>query len=305
MTVMNGMNEFDLNLLRVFDAVWRHGRLRLASEELELSQPALSHSLKRLRQGIGDPLFVKAPTGMQPTARAVQLAPVVQSILANVREHVLTTPGFDPTSVCRRFTIAMTDVGEMILLPKLLRLLMSKAPAIGICTVSMQPRDLAAAFQKGQVDLAIGYFPDMSGLDILQQRLFSVGFVCVVRAGHPAVHEWLTQEQFRNLPHAVVKTEARSQEIVEQYLKQHGIRRRELLRSPHFSSFPMVIASTNLVVTVPAPIGELFRQIADLQILQPPFPIPSIDVKQYWHRYQQSDPGNRWLRSIVADLFRE
>ena len=299
------MDNFDLNLLRVFDAVWRHGRLRLASEELELSQPALSHSLKRLRERIGDPLFVKVPTGMQPTARAVQLAPVVQSILANVREHVLATPGFDPTSARRSFTIAMTDVGETTLLPKLLGRLMSNASAVDICTVSMPPQDLVAAFQKGQVDLAIGYFPDMSGLDILQQRLFSDGFVCVVRAGHPEVHKRLTQKQFRNLPHAVVKTEGRSQEIVEQYLKQHGIRRRELLRSPHFLSIPMVIASTDLVVTVPAPIGELFRQIADLQVLQPPFPIPFIDVKQYWHRYQQSDPGNRWLRSIVVDLFSE
>jgi DNA-binding transcriptional LysR family regulator len=305
MTVMNGMNEFDLNLLRVFDAVWRHGRLRLASEELQLSQPALSHSLKRLRQGIGDPLFVKTPTGMQPTARAAQLAPVVQSILANVRDHVLTTPGFDPTVACRSFTIAMTDVGEMTLLPKLLGRLMSEAPAVDICTVSMPPRDLVAAFQKGQVDLAIGYFPDMSGLDILQQRLFSVGFVCVVRAGHPEVRERLIQEQFRNLPHAVVKTEGRSRQIIEQYLKEHGIHRRELLRSRHFLSIPMVIASTDLVVTVPTSIGELFRQIADLQILQPPFPIPFIDVKQYWHRYQQTDPGNRWLRSIVADLFME
>jgi DNA-binding transcriptional LysR family regulator len=162
-----------------------------------------------------------------------------------------------------------------------------------------------AAFQKGQVDLAIGYFPDMSGLDILQQRLFSVGFVCVVRAGHPEVRERLTQEQFRNLPHAVVKTEGRSRQIIEQYLKEHGIHRRELLRSRHFLSIPMVIASTDLVVTVPTSIGELFRQIADLQILQPPFSIPFIDVKQYWHRYQQTDPGNRWLRSIVADLFME
>src|SRR5271170_7820107 len=107
MTVMNGMNEFDLNLLRVFDAVWRHGRLRLASEELELSQPALSHSLKRLRQGIGDPLFVKAPTGMQPTAGGVKLGRVVKAFWANEREFVLTTPGFDPTSVCRRFTIGI------------------------------------------------------------------------------------------------------------------------------------------------------------------------------------------------------
>ncbi|MGH6641945.1 MAG: LysR family transcriptional regulator, partial [Bradyrhizobium sp.] len=106
-------------------------------------------------------------------------------------------------------------------------------------------------------------------------------------------------------PHAVVQTEGRSQEIVEQYLRRHGVRRRELLRSPHFLSIPMVIASTDLVVTVPVPIGELFGRIADLQILQPPFPIPSIDIMQYWHRQQHSDPGNRWLRSIVLDLFGE
>jgi DNA-binding transcriptional LysR family regulator len=305
MAVMNGMDKFDLNLLRVFDAVWRHRRLRLASQELELSQPALSHSLKRLRERIGDPLFVKVPVGMQPTARAMQLAPVVQSILANVREHVLATPGFDPTSSHRSFTIAMTDLGEMILLPKLLGRLMSVAPAVDICTVAMPPRDLVAAFQKGQVDLAIGYFPDVDGLDILQQRLFSDGFACVVRVGHPEVHERLTQKQFQNLSHAVVKTEGRSREIVEQYLKQHGIRKRDLLRSPHFLSIPMVIASTDLVMTVPASVAELFRQIADLQVLQPPFPIPFIDVKQYWHRYQQSDPGNQWLRSIVVDLFRK
>ena len=291
------MDKFDLNLLRVFDAVWCHRHLGLASKELELSQPALSHSLKRLRDRIGDPLFVKVPHGMQPTARAAHVAPVVQSVLASVREQVLAAPGFDPKNARRSFTIAMTDVGEVALLPKLLGRLMSEAPAVDVRTVSMPPRDLMAALQRGEVDLAIGYFPDIDGSDILQQRLFRVCFVCVVRAGHPEVHSRLTPKQFQDLPHAVVKTEGRSQEIIEQYLKQHGIRRRELLRSPHFLSIPMVIASTALVVMVPVPIGELFGRIADLQILQPPFPIPFIDVKQYWHRYQHSRSG----QSVAAE----
>lgn len=297
------MDKFDLNLLRVFDAVWCHRHLGLASKELELSQPALSHSLKRLRDRIGDPLFVKVPHGMQPTARAAHLAPVVQSVLASVREQVLAAPGFDPKNARRSFTIAMTDVGEVALLPKLLGRLLSEAPAVDVRTVSMPPRDLMAALQRGEVDLAIGYFPDIDGSDILQQRLFRDCFVCVVRAGHPAVHSRLTPKQFQDLPHAVVQTEGRSQEIVEQYLKRHGIRRRELLRSPHFLSIPMVIASTPLVVMVPVPIAELFGRIVDLQILQPPYPIPSIDIKQYWHRCQHGDPGNRWLRGITVDLF--
>jgi DNA-binding transcriptional LysR family regulator len=305
MMVMNQMDNFDLNLLRVFDAVWRHRHLGRASEELELSQPALSHSLKRLRARMGDPLFMKVPNGMQPTARAAYLAPVVQSVLTSVREQVLAAPGFDPTSARRRFTIAMTDVGEVALLPKLLGRLMSAAPAVDVCTVSMPPRDLMAALQRGEVDLAIGYFPDIDGLDFFQQQLFRDSFVCVVRAGHPAVQGRLTPKQFQDLPHAVVQTEGRSQEIVEQYLKQHGIRRRDLLRSPHFLSIPMVVASTSLVVMVPLAIGELFGRIADLQILEPPFPIPAIDVKQYWHRCQHGDLGNRWLRGITMDLFGE
>ena len=119
------------------------------------------------------------------TARAVQLASVVQSILESVREHVLAAPGFDPKSVHRSFTIAMTDVGEVQLLPKLLVRLMSEAPSVDVRTVLMPPRDLMTALQKGVVDLAMGSFPDLGGSDILQSRLYSASFVCVARAGHP------------------------------------------------------------------------------------------------------------------------
>jgi DNA-binding transcriptional LysR family regulator len=300
---MNRMDKFDLNLLRVFDAVWRHAHLGPASKELNVSQPALSHSLKRLREKIGDPLFVKVPRGMQATARAVELAPAVQSVLTNIRENILTTPCFDPKSATRTFTIAMTDIGEVAFLPKLIGRLMSEAPSVDIHSVSMLPRDLMAAMQKGSVDLAIGYFPDIDSSDIIQHLLFRDGYVCVVRAGHPAVHGRLTAEQFQELPQAVVRTAARSEEVVQRYLEQHGIRRRELLHSPHFLSIPMIIASTDLVVLVPEPVGELFRRIADLQVLPLPYPIPSFDIKQYWHRCQHTDPGNRWLRNMVLDLF--
>jgi DNA-binding transcriptional LysR family regulator len=299
------MDKFDLNLLRAFDAVWRHGHLGVASEELELSQPALSYSLKRLRESIGDPLFVKVPDGMQPTARAVHLAPIVQSMLACIREQVLVAPGFDPKSARRSFSIALSDVGEMYFLPKLLGRLMSEAPFVDVRSISMTHRDLMMALQRGEVDLAIGYFPDIAGSDLLQQRLFRHGFVCLVRAGHPAIDGRLTQKQFQDLPHAVVRSEGRSQELVEQYLAQHGIRRRELLRSPHFLSIPMVIASTDLIVTLPQPVGEVFARIVDLQVLQPPYPIPPYDIKQYWHRSQHADPGNQWLRALIFELFAE
>jgi DNA-binding transcriptional LysR family regulator len=299
------MDKFDLNLLRAFDAVWRHGHLGVASEELGLSQPALSYALKRLRESVGDPLFLKVSGGMQPTARAMHLAPVVQSVLASIREHVLVAPSFDWKSDRRSFSIAMSDLGEMVFLPKLLGRVMSEAPFVDVRSISLPHRGVVTALQKGEVDLAIGYFPDIAGSDLLQQRLFRHGFVCLVRAEHPAIDGRLTQKQFQDLPHAVVRSEGRSQELVEQYLAQHGIRRRELLRSPHFLSIPMVIASTDLIVTLPQPVGEVFARIVDLQILQPPYPIPSFDIKQYWHRSQHADPGNRWLRALVFELLAE
>jgi DNA-binding transcriptional LysR family regulator len=302
---MNRMNDFDLNLLRVFEAVWRHRHLGQASRELNVSQPALSHSLKRLRARIGDPLFMKVPDGMQPTARAAELAPVIRSMLTSLRETVLTAPDFDPKSVTRTFTIAMTDIGEVDFLPKLLNVLMSAAPSVKIHSVSMLPRDLTAAMQRSSVDLALGYFPDIDGADFLQHRLFRRGYVCVVRAGHPVVHGRLSARQFRELPHAVVQTTARSQEAVQRYLDQHRVLRREVLRSPHYLSIPRIIASTDLVVLVPESLGLLLGQFAELQVLPPPYPIPSFDIKQYWHRSQHGDPGNRWLRSVVLDLFLE
>ncbi|MGE0113849.1 MAG: LysR family transcriptional regulator [Steroidobacteraceae bacterium] len=299
---MNKPPHFDLNLLRVFDALWRHGHVGRASEELELSQPAVSHSLRKLRGQLGDPLFVKTRNGMQPSARAVQLAPMIQSILTNVRENVVAAPKFDPKSACRTFTIATSDIGEMVLLPWLLNRLKHEAPSVDIHMVSMPYRELNAALQKNDVDLAFGYFPDLDGSDIFQQQLSRQGFACLVRARHPVVRSKLTQAQFRELPHAIIYTEGRSHEIVEHYLRQHGIRRRESLRSRHLLSIPMVIESTDLIVTLPKYVGDIFARSANIRVLRPPYPLPQFDIKQYWHRCQHEDPGNRWLRAIVQKL---
>lgn len=299
------MDNFDLNLLRIFDSLWRHRHLGRASDELGVSQPALSHSLKRLRAQIGDVLFVKARNGVQPSSRAVDLAPVIQALLASVRQDVLLAPDFAPLTAQRKFTLAMSDLGEMTFLPKMLENLATLAPGVDIVTVSMPPRDLMAALQRGEVDLTMGYFPDLQGSDIFQQRLFSHGFVCLVSSAHPTAQKGLTQQQFLELSHAVVQTEGRTQEIVEQYLKTRGIKRRELLRCPHFFSIPMVIASTNLIVTVPESVGRVFSGTTSLRALPAPFDFPAYDVKQHWHRCQHDDPGNRWLRSVLVKLFCE
>lgn len=305
MTLMNEMNDFDMNLLRVFDALWRHGHLGRAAEELGVSQPAMSHALQRMREQLGDPLFLKVRTGMQPSPRAMELAMVVQDVLSQVRTHLLTAPRFEPAQARRTFTLALSDVGEAAFLPRLLARLMLDAPNIDVRTISARHADLMDRLERGKVDLAIGYFPDLGGSDVFQQRLFRHGFVCLARKNHPVARGRISARQFVELPHAVIQSESRSQELVEEYLRQHGVKRRELLHSPHFLSIPLVIASTDLIVTVPLPVGELFARIADIQVLKPPFPIPAFDLKQHWHRCQHDDPANRWLRATTLELFGE
>lgn len=303
---MNEMDKFDMNLLRVFDALWRHAHLGRAAEELGVSQPAMSHALQRMREQVGDTLFLKVRSGMQPSPRAIAIAPVVQRVLAEVREQLLTAPSFDPSLENRTFVIALSDVGELAFLPPLMARLMNEAPNVDVRIISSRHGDLMNQMERGQVDIAIGLFPDLAGSDVFQQRLFRHGFVCLARKGHPAIKKGkITVKQFSELSHVVVQTETRSQEIVEEYLRTHGIRRRELLHSPHYLSIPPVIATTDLIVTVPLPVGMLFSRIADIQVIEPPIPIPEFDLKQHWHRSQHEEPGNRWLRHIILELFGE
>ncbi|HSV78133.1 MAG TPA: LysR family transcriptional regulator [Ramlibacter sp.] len=297
------MDQFDLNLLRTLDALSRHRHLGRAAEELGVSQPALSHSLKRLREQLGDPLFVKTPGGMQPSARAVELAPVAQALLATVREQVLAAPEFDARVSDRNFTLAMSDIGELTFLPALLAQLTYLAPGLDVTTVTLPPRELNGALQRSEVDLVIGFFPDLDGTDVFQQRLFSHGFACLVSSSNPVARTELTREKFGELPHAVVHTEIRTHDIVEQYLREHGVRRRQMLRCPHFLSIPHVIAATNLVATVSESIARVLAANPQIAVLPAPYPFPRYDVKQHWHRCQHEDPGNRWLRALVMRLF--
>lgn len=296
---MDEIRDFDLNLLRVFDAMWRQRHLSRAAEELGLSQPAMSHSLKRLRDRLGDPLFFKVRTGMQPSPRAEQLAPVVRSVLTDVRDSILTAPQFHPSLARRCFTIATSEVGEMAVLPRLLAMLVKEAPHVDVETLAAPHRDVRDLLERGRADLAIGYFPDQSDPDMFEQTLARRGFACLVRVGHPVAGGKLTEQQFCAASHAVVQGDLCAIELAEQYLRDNGIRPHAVFRTSRSLSIPKVIASTDLIAVVPDPIAEMFVRIEELRQLTPPFPFPSFLIKQHWHRTQHEDPPNRWLRSLV------
>jgi DNA-binding transcriptional LysR family regulator len=200
----------------------------------------------------------------------------------------------------------MSDVGEMVFLPPILDRLRRVAPHASVRSVTLPPRELERELESGDIDLAVGYFPDLRKNHFFAQRLFTHEFCCLLRADHPIQGDRLTLKQFQSAEHAVIRAEGRSQEVFENYLERHRIKRRVALLAPHFMSIPMIVARSDLIATVPHAIGVWFaRSNANLRVAAPPFRSPRFDLKQFWHRRYHEDLRNRWLRSMIAELFND
>jgi DNA-binding transcriptional LysR family regulator len=300
------MNKVDLNLLPIVIALYDESSVSRAAHALGMSQPAVSMALRKLRAAFHDPLFVRAPNGVTPTPRAHALVRAARPLVSELQASLLAEEHFNPGVSERPFTFALSDVGEMVFLPKLLERLRAQAPNAAIRSVSMPPHLIAEGLESGDIDLAIGYFPDLARGSFFQQRLFTHAFACLLRAGHPRRARRLSLDDFLAMEHAVVRAEGRSQEIFERFLERKRIHRKIVLLTPHFLSLPMIIARSDLVTTVPHALGVYFSRLSsDLAVARPPFDIAGFDLRQHWHRKYLSDSRNQWLRRQVAQLFND
>lgn len=298
--------KVDLNLFPILLALYDELSVSRAARELSMSQPAVSMALRKMRSTFNDPLFVRAAKGMTPTPRAHALVAVARPLVTRVQEGVMAEEEFVPGASTRPFTFALSDVGEMVFLPRILERLRAQAPNAAIKSVSMPPDQIALGLEKGDIDVTIGYFPDLVRQSFFQQRLFTHQFACLMRAGHPLRAKRLAPETFLAMEHAVVRAEGRSQEIFERYLERKRIRRKIVLLTPHFLSLPMVIARSDLVTTVPHALALYFTRLSpDLVIARPPFDIAGFDLKQHWHRKFHNDSRNQWIRQQIAQLFND
>jgi DNA-binding transcriptional LysR family regulator len=296
--------KLDLNLLRVAVALLDAGSASQAARQLGLSQPSVSESLAKLRSHFDDALFVRAGNGMSPTPLGAEIATAAREILRSIDEKLGARVPFEPAQRHRPFTFAMSDVGEIVFLPKLARALGAASPETPIRSVSLRPEALAKAMEDGEVDLAVGFFPDLKREAFFQKRLFTHHFVCLIRTDHPVTGDALTLDQFLALPHAVVLSEGRSQEILESHLAEIGLVRKVAIYTPHFLSIPTLIARSDMVVTVPHAMGIAYGKPSfRLRVMQLPFASPRIQLRQHWHAKFNKDPRNVWLRGIVGDLF--
>ena len=296
------VTDLDLNLLRAFDAVLREGSVTAAAERLGLSQPAMSNALSRLRRIVGDPLFMRTPGGMRPTAFAQQLAAPVRQALDLIHATLLARPGFDPRTSQRVFRLQLSDVGEIVFLPPLLERLQREAPGVRIETQPLPQDEVSDALASGEADLAVGFLPRLSE-GVVQKHLFRDRYVCLVRSDHPKIGSRLSLAQFLAATHVLVSARGSAHEIVEQTLRNKGLQRRIALRVPHFSVVPMILARTDHMVIVPEGLVGAIARFGRFKSLKPPVDIPALDVKVHWHERFDRDPGISWLRGVVVELY--
>lgn len=295
--------SFDLNLLRVLVALAATRNVTQAAQALDMSQSGFSTALARLRRDLNDPLFVRTPAGMCPTPRAEQAIATAQDVLARVAESVLRQPEFDPLSSRTVFRLAMTDVAEIVFLPRLLQHLQQQAPQVTVVSTALDTESLKQAMARREIDLALGYFPDLDGASAFQQKLYTHTYACIVRRGHPVAESGITPRSYAEIGHVVVSSPARSSSLFERFLERQAIKRRIVLQTPHHLSLPSIVESTDLLATVPLATGGRFAQLGLIELLPLPFTPPSFAVQQHWHPLVHHDARNCWLRQQVAQLF--
>jgi DNA-binding transcriptional LysR family regulator len=297
------IGDLDLNLLVAFDTILETRSVTAAATRLSISQSTMSYGLGKLRRMFDDPLFVRTSTGLQPTPRALQLADPVRRALEIVRGQILKQAHFDPLKSTRTFTLSMSDIAGLHFLPRILRFLADEAPGVNVKTVARGRRDLEEAMAAGELDLLIGFFPDLRKAGFYQQSLFRHRYVCLARTGHPRIGADMTLEQYVAESHVVVRQGGRTYEVIERFLEQKGIARRVVLETPHSTSVPFIIASSDLITVLPISMAEAFAGFPGLKTVALPFALPTVNIKQHWHERFQHDEENMWLRQRIAQAF--
>ena len=290
----------DLNLLKVFDAIYVERSVSRAAVRLGLTQPSVSHGLTRLRNLFGDPLFVRLHGGVEPTIAAMRIAPAIQQTMRNLQAMLDEGSRFDPASGRRTFIIQMSDFGEVAFLPRLVRELQARAPGVRIETCQLAGLELTQALESGQIDFAIGHLPILDEL-FQSEALFGEEYSILAPVDNAAAMSkaFLLEE----LEFVSVTSHPETMKILTEY----GLQDRVRLSVPHFMVLPAIFTETGLAAVLPRRVGEFFgqsgcaRPYREIELNRPGH---AMRVNLYWVRRYSTEPGNIWLRDLIVELFK-
>ncbi|NML13838.1 LysR family transcriptional regulator [Azohydromonas caseinilytica] len=298
----------DLNLLRVFDAVMAEGSLTRAATALSMTQPALSHALKRLHQSVGEELFTRGARGMQPTPHAQALWPQVRAALASLRQ-ALAPDEFSPQADAVNFRLALADATAALLAPALVATIEQERALANLEFVPLTTRDPRPLIEHGEVDLALGHFPWV--LPALQAqgpqaklrhaRLYETDYVCAMRRDHPLARQPLTLDAFCAAHHLLVSYSGAPYGLVDEALGTLGRQRRIVLTVNQFFTAGRVVTRSDLLTVLPRHFLPATGFQEELTVQPLPLTLAPVQVEMLWHVRQDTDPAQRWLRQCVLE----
>ena len=293
-------NRLDLNLLVAFDALMEECSITRAGERLHLSQPAVSGALARLREYFGDQLLTQVGRKMIPTPLAISLQPRIRSILMQIQATVETRPTFDPATAFRHFRVAASDYVVSVLLVQLLAQLAKIAPGITIELLSMGDK-LEEAMNRGEVDLMVTPKEYLNTAHCAQE-LFVDDFVCAVWQGNSIIGETITKEEYQQVGHIGIRfgNISRATTVDERLMAQKGLQRRYEVFAYDFNTAVQLLLGTNRILTSHRKLAEYYAQMMPLRILPLPFALSPLREYITWHKYQDNDLGNIWLREFMV-----
>ncbi|MCB1342353.1 MAG: LysR family transcriptional regulator [Pseudooceanicola sp.] len=299
------LHRFDLNLVKVFLAIGDSRSLTGAGEALGLTQPSVSHALKRLREAFGDPLFLRVANRMEPTPAATRLRAPLEEALHLMGQALGSAQGFDAATSTRTFRIVLSDTGEFVVLPRLLALVAREAPGVAVESLKIDPAEIEAALRGGRADLSVGYQPLLEdtaceGTDLLTDRL-----VCLLRQGHPALAADWSEAAFAGLSFLDVGRDATGYRMARDVLADLGLNHRVVARLEHFTVLPEVVRRTDHAALFPASVLGQMRDHGDLVSMDVPVPIPPYAVKAWRHGLFRDDAGLDWLTGALRRALRE
>jgi DNA-binding transcriptional LysR family regulator len=298
-------SELNLRELRILHALLHERSITRTAELLATTQPGISKVLRHLRAQFGDPLFVRNGHAMQPTAKALEIADQLRTLLGVADSLRASATAFDPVRSDRTFSLLLTDVGMVRFLPNLIAHVAAIAPRVNIRAMPLDSRQFELKLEAGEADLALGAFPK-APRHLRRQRLYFDGYVTVVRKGHPKIPAVRSRAGFLAQRHILVTASetghaahGTAQRVLTSQIAPGNI----MLRVPSFIAGAIVAAETDGLATLPANLAKRLAGPLGLTAFETPIALPRIEITQYWHERYHRDPAHRWFRSITSELF--
>ncbi len=288
------LNRLDLNLLHVFDTIYREGSLTRAAKALHLTQPAISHSLARLREQFDDALFVRQGNQMVPTPLARRFLESMRPGLTQIQSAVNQFHSFDPASQRKTYTLALRDILESTFLPSLMARL-EPFPELEISSQRVARREMETQLATGKLDFAVDVLLPVSD-QTAHELLHQDRLVVIARQDHPLLGDEITMERYLKAHHILVSSRAEGPGIEDFELSRLGVQRKIRLRCQHYFAACRVVEQSNLLVTMPETYARIIAANARVNILTPPTELPAVDVHLYWHRAYEKEPALLWMR---------